>query len=164
MPGRRRTQPTRRGTRRSTAWFNNSNTPLTIAAFASGVFDLLPLAGIPEGFGGGLTVVRMIGHLDVRSDQVNELVYSAGIAVMTRDAFAAGATPDPVSDLVDWYWLDSRFIRQTDIEVVSTPFDIRTARKVRGEDRTLAFVIQNNGPGSANLAFMIHVRLLLMRS
>ena len=164
MPGRTRSRPTRRGTRRSTAWFNNSNTPLTIAAFASGVFDLLPLAGIPEGFAGGLTVLRMIGHLDVRSDQTNELVYSAGIALMTRDAFAAGATPDPVTDLVDWYWLDSRFIRSSVLETVNTPFDIRTARKVRGEDRTLAFIIQNNGPGTANLAFMIHVRLLLARS
>ncbi len=84
---------------------------------------------------------------------------------MTRDAFAAGAVPDPVSDLVDWYYLRHEAVRSNDLaDIFTREFDIRTSRRIRGQDRTLIAVFDNPAASGVAVDVSISVRLLLQRS
>ena len=124
---------------------------------------MTPQVTIPDGYGGGFTVVRMFGDLVYRNvTGSQELQIAFGVAVMTVDALVAGAVPDPNTDLVDWYYHKRLYGFRANIEAVSNPFEIRTARKIRGEDRTLGFVLDNIGANTLNFSF--NFRLLLMRS
>jgi len=77
---------------------------------------------------------------------------SVGIAVVTRDAFAAGALPDPESDFhQDWlYWTR----RMVDVPSTGCPqwleweADIRSGRRLRG-GYALAMITENPANGSA---------------
>ena len=67
---------------------------------------------------------------------------------------------------MDWWWLKPFAILGgigQDLEV-SVSFDIKTSRRVRGEDRTLFFVIENASTSVATIEFNFSFRLLLKRS
>ena len=160
----------RRGPRRGLAWFNESFIPTAVAIGAESIVDLTPSAVIPDGYAGGFTVIRMIGQLELTSQTANSDVFGAlGIMVASRSAVSlAGAMPDPIIDLVDWYYHQHWFNNTAsvgDMEAQGrTLFDIRSARKIRGEDRTLAGVLVNNGASAAAIKWRLSVRLLLQRS
>ena len=123
------------------------------------------LAGLPPGLEGGLTVVRMIGSLDLQPAAVNLNTYGAfGICVVSRDAVAAGAVPDPITDLVDWYYHVSFYMnQQQELKVEKFPFDIRTKRLIRGVDRTLVAILEVAAAAATGVNFSTFLRLLLMR-
>jgi len=74
--------------------------------------------------------------------------------------------PSPITDLVDWYWHANFNVNNIGTEVldVSPPVDIRTARNIRGEDRTLQFIFEVNAAAGTGMSDMsISTRLLLAR-
>ena len=164
---------TRRGSRRSrgaraprasTVWTNQGSISQNLAAGAEGIFDLLSLARLPATLEGGLTVLRMILRLGVRAQASNTTPLGAfGVSVVTRDAFSGLAVPDPLTDLVDWYLWHGFAMFDSDSAGREWNFDIRTARRLRGEDRTLVAVMEADATSSA-LTWDMDVRLLCRRS
>ena len=65
-----------------------------------------------------------------------------GICVVTEDALAAFALPDPGSDFnQDWYYWAARNTRATENDsLVSWDADIRSARRLRGGYRLVMIV------------------------
>ena len=111
-------------------------------------------------------MVRMIGNVVVRIVTDNTAAqWSLGVAVSTRDAFAAGALPEPFTDLVDWYYLRAGYERQeVNRDNVTYDFDIRTARAVRGLGRTLVAVFENSSLSDGSINVVMNYRLLLKMS
>jgi len=107
----------------------------------------------------------MIGHVDLLVTGIAEATVGLyGMTVVSLDSFNAGAVPDPSVDLVDWYYLDGFYLDEganSALRVNRFPFDIRTARKIRGEDRTLVFVLDNNSAAGFDVKFSVFTRLLL---
>ena len=164
---RGRSSSRRSGPRRQTAWFNVASVPAVIAIGGQAILDLLDAADIPDGYAGGLTVLRMILQTVMFPGVAStDVIGAMGVAVMTRDALAAGAVPDPIADLVDWYWLTHyRLLTQVTNEGDRLgPVDIRTKRAIRGEGRTLALVFDNSSSSGGSVGFEFSARLLLQRS
>ena len=164
-PSSRRT----RGRRTPTLWWNIQSVPLAVAIGAQAIFDLLPPGTIPVGVQAGVTILRMIGELQLTAQSADQDGFGAfGIALMSRDAVAASAVPDPIADLVDWYYHQNWFNNESRVgdfqEAGRTRFDIRTSRKVRGEDRTLAAVFENNAASAQAVKFSVTTRMLLSKS
>jgi len=165
MTTKRRGRSRRSGSRVKTAWWNISTLKTSLGPGAIGIFDLLPIGALPNGFEGGLTVLRMIGALSIVPATANLPVqYAQGVLTMTTQAFTSGNVPNPLVDLVDWYYLQHGFIQQASIETDERPFDIRTARRIRGEDRTLVHAIINSASSATTLTYTFSTRLLLARS
>ena len=151
--------------RRITAWFADGSLPATVIANGFAIFDMLDPLFLPAGYESGTTVQRMLGGVSIIQDVDGSEVFGAyGIAVMPRDMLAAAVIPDPLADKLDWYINQSFYQNQeTERHSVRYPFDIHTARRIRGEDRTLAFIFHNNGL-SASVRMRFDQRLLLARS
>ena len=109
---------------------------------AHGVFDITSLVGLPPGFEGGFTAKRMIGSVTIAPGASN-LVSEGTYAVMVVPRGMISQTmPHPAVDLMDYYYHKNYSIRkEVGGESEEYPFDIHTSRRVRGEDRTLAFVL-----------------------
>ena len=151
--------------RRPTAWFNGTILPVTIGAGAASTTDWTPKASIPEGYAGGFTVLRAIINLQFDAVTANQQISgNFGLCVVTRDAFAGGALPDPITDLVDWYLLRPFRLINPDRRVMELNFDLHTSRRIRGEDRTLVSVTESDSGSASNLGFSFGFRLLLQQS
>ena len=149
------------------AWFNLSIPPQTVAIGAIAAIDLLPTAQIPVGFEGGLTVIRMIAQVNETGLLTGNNFFGAhAVYLLTRAALTALGIASPIDDLVDWYYhkgytsnaLGPQLTPETD------QVDIRTARRIRGNDRTLAFVMEVNGASQQSVSVSANFRLLLARS
>ena len=151
---------------RSYAWFNNQSVPISNAPGVQGLFDMLPLTGVPDGYQGGQTVMRMLLKVWARPAAVGFDSYGAlGVYAGPRDSLVIGAPPDPLTDLVDWYFHTSWYINQSTLMTeLIVKEDIRSARKIRGEDRTLGFVIDPSGASGTAITWSVSARLLLSRS
>ena len=68
---------------------------------------------------------------------------------------------DPLVDLFDYYLLDPVSLRQPDTTPVTRDFDIRTARKVRGEDRGLDYNFANSAASAGAIRVTANFRLLI---
>jgi len=163
MTSRRRGRSSFRGSARArTSWFNNASATVAVASGAQAIFDLTPLAGLPPNYEGGFTIRRMIGGIGVAAQAANAgFTGTFGIAVVTRDAVAAGAVPEPAADLVDWYYHTVVFRQAIAADVkgdVQRLFDIHTSRAIRGEGRTLVAVFDS---ASGAIQLNIFARLLL---
>ena len=165
--GRSRSAPRRRATKRIYSWFNIQSTVSLLAVGGTTLFDLTPLSGLPPQYEGGFTVLRLIGNLSVRpAVSAQNIVWTHGILATTRQALALGAIPNPVTDLVDWYMHHGAYVESDagGVAAVQFPFDIRTARKIRGEDRTLASTFHNSVGSGGFVETSLYVRLLLTPS
>ena len=115
---------------------------------------------------GAMTCVRLILRL-TNQTQVGggNIVTDFGVAVVTEDGFLAGNVPDPqLYDDYNWYLRDFLYHPSAsigDAGVITRQFDIRTARKLRGADHTLALIVYNGGNQAINWA--ADWRLLLVR-
>ena len=158
-PSRRATSGT--GTRQKTLWFNSQSIPATVGIGSPSSFDMTPLAGIPGAVEGGFTVRRMILSLNIRPTTTGNNAFGAfGVLVIPRSASAN--LPDPIVDLVDWYLLKHWWVRGGEInEIFNFEFDIRTARKVRGEDRSLFHTLSNSASSSSSVEYSASSRLVL---
>ena len=123
-----------------------------------------------------LTVTRVRGEIVVSplsSSDVERAMFM-GIIVVSQQAEAAGAgsVPDPSLDNADWLWFSGvNFVRSfyndagTDrayIPARTIVIDSKAQRKMNEENKTLAFVVKNQGAGT--LEFEMYARTLLKRS
>ena len=104
----------------------------------------------------------MIANLYINNQVIDSGVASGSIGVYAgiRDNIAS-SVPDPGSDLIDWYWLQPFAVSGADRNFQKWAVDIRTARKIRGEDRTMGLVVEG-AAGQAAFHFEFDARLLLM--
>ena len=161
--GRSRRRLGRRGPPRQTAWFNQASAPVTLGLGALANFDITAPGEIPEGYQGGFTVLRMIHTLYVRPLSLTLNIFGAyGVLVAPRASLTV--LPSPITDLVDWYYQVNWNLRQADSITESISADIRTVRKVRGEQRTLFAVFQNNSASGGSVSVSMTARLLLSRT
>ncbi len=149
MPARRATRrsrsPARGGPRRQTTWEN------LCIEFAHGtigetvIFDLTP-EPMATALVGTATLIRSIMNLwynidGAGSNNTTQQV-ALGITVMTNDAFAAGAVPDPLTGDFQQAWYYWTCLQLTHAAaaapVTEREVDIRTARKPRGGFKLVA--------------------------
>jgi len=162
MTTRRASRPRRRvSTRKPTSWYNNASVPANAVGGAQGFFDLTPLARLQTTYHAGFTCVRLIARLTMGPSGINQdITASIGVAVVSRDAVTAGVLPDPGAELADWYLEDDFFDFNVDLTPKEHSYDIRSARMIRGEARTLVFVIDNTGVNTLRWSF--RCRMVLM--
>ena len=137
--------------------------PTSVAPGGQAIVDMLP-AESPAATEPRYTVIRSI--MEVMMYPITQGVDSFGafgLTTTTRDAFLAGAVPDPITDFVDWYWHKNfaTFTVGGSDRVTRFNVDLHTARTIRGFGRTLAFVFDVNAAGGSNLVFSINARFLL---
>ena len=155
---RSRSSSPRRGARKATLWLNTASVPATIGA---GVIANLSLAGSgvvqPEVLSGGFTCLRIFPTLSIVPDVAGQNVFGSwGIYVCTD----AVSIVQPIFDLLDYYVHRNHFARSGDTEQNDFNGDIRTARKVRGENRLLRFTFEAAG-GSGSCTMRFSARMLL---
>ena len=163
MTTRRRGPSTRsrRGPKPRYLWQDRANATATaIAAGGTALIDLLE--NTDQAVRTGATVVRMLLKLTTwETSSANEIEWHHGVLVVTRDAFLAGAVPEPATDRSQWYLQDAGFFRgATERTSHEDKYDIRTARKLNfGLDSILLHVMENTG--ATSLTFYISSRILL---
>ena len=148
------------------AWYNISSVPAVLSGNSQAHLDLSILEDIPDGYSAGFTCLRLILQVIAQPGAASTDHYGAfGVSVVSRDSFIAGALPNPITHLMDWYVL-KHFYMRTESDLIAHPIvdvDIRTARKVRGEDRTIVATLET-APASGLIRFSIQARLLLTPS
>ena len=135
----RRRSPRRSGPARKVSW-ENLAVNHSHGVMASTVFTDLtpePMQTVHLGVGTA-TIRRLLGHLtfSAAGADADASFISIGVAVVSQDALAAGALPDPEGDFnQDWYYWTRRSLR-----IVATggpaqvdwDLDIRSMRRLRG--------------------------------
>ncbi len=155
----------RRTSRKRTTWENLFIEQAHGTAGEQKVTDLTPepmgAAGI-----GTATIVRSIISfsymLDAAATTATPQQLGIGITVVTNDAFAALAVPDPLSDFAqDWYYWTARAMRlQLDaMTQISWDVDIRSARRLRGGFK-LAIISQSPASNDVDTTLFITMRNL----
>ncbi len=135
----------RGGPRKPTRWENLLFEVVVTAVASQDVFDLTP-EPMATDLQGTATLKRMICHVDINpvvSAGMN--TFLMGICVVTNDAFAAAAVPDPLTDAQQswYYWTQRVYSAVNAAEArVSWDFDMRTMRKLRGGYKLIG-VLQN---------------------
>jgi len=151
----RRSSPARsrrgtRGPRRRTDWDNSSIDDTALTAGTQGVTDLT--AGFYVDLRKGLTVVRMIGQLQIVGAAGGSTEWAAGIAMVSVEAAAAGVFPDPDTDVsFPWMWWQVGFTLAMAVgenAVDKVPIDIRSQRKFRDAGDRLYFIMDNHDVGN----------------
>ena len=142
-------------------WFHNQGVPAIVLPNSQSTLELTPLSLLPGGLEGGFTCHRLIASLSLVPVGANLDVYgSMGVYVAPRAATA----PNPITDNLDWYWHYDFVERQAILNIVRHAVDIRTGRKVRGEDRTITATIFNNVGSATSIVWSIETRMWLTRS
>ena len=144
--GRRSRRSFKGGRRRVPTTWEQVRNEFTMATPASQTILDISQLQISGGTTTGGTVVRSIGNAYFSSTVAGEeSKITAGICVVTKDAFIAGAVPDPNSDLEhDWYfWKANWFSFDLLGEVRNFIWDNRTARLLR-EGYRLVFVVHKD--------------------
>jgi len=163
---RRRTSRGSRARRSSTptAWWNEQSANNSLAAGSSARFALLdPLAstGLPATWEAGLTVIRLILEVVVRGVTNNASGFGAfGVMVNSTRTLV-----DVILDLFDYYlhqnFSTNQFATLNAVEPARYRYDLRTARKLRGGERALDFVITNNSASGTGIVWTVSARMLL---
>jgi len=128
------------------------------------ISDMTPVL-VPLG-ASGATIKRMIGSVDWEGigAAVDHGIFTVGVAVVTKDAFMAGAVPDPASDLEhDWYFwqqLDTHLPGNAhlDFNQARMSIDIRTMRRLREGYRLV--IVFDKGPTVAGVNLHFSMRTL----
>jgi len=95
----------------------------------------------------------LAGTINVRLD--------GSVGFMVAPRAASTQLPNPITDFVDWYWQYNYDTRDNEAEPRKTNVDIRTARKVRGIDRTLFMKLQSSVGSGGSIVFGISARMLI---
>ena len=165
MPTNRRYRSSgrRSGSKPVTSWFNDSVLIQSLGPTSQVVFDLTPATQLPEGFLSGFTILRFLLTVvgaPTAVLQTASLIWGAYV----YGRAAIGSPPDLVLDNMDYYVRDEL---QVPSDPVNTPLiqkqvDIRTARRIRGEDRSVHIQMRNIGSTAA--IFGLSWRMLLKKS
>jgi len=158
-----RSRSVTRAPRRRTFWVTNSIPVTVVPTTTQTVTDLL--SGTIPGDRDSLrriTVVRMLLRVAVRPVTIQtEIRYSFYVGEVTEDAAVAGVIPDIGQDEVGLYLAQDGIVyTPVAFEPSVHPYDIRSARALRGANRTLVFSLTNDDL-TANLSFSASLRLLV---
>ena len=110
----------------------------------------------------------MLLRLYVRVDSVssvNDVGFQHSVLPVTRDAFVAGALPEPVSDDQQWYLHDGDQIAiDPDAGAPGRhyDYDIRSGRRLPHDDDVLVHVFENSDDTSG-IVYSVFARLLVSR-
>jgi len=153
----------RRGRRRSTFWVTNSIPGQTVLKGAVATVDML--AGATPTAREALrrmTILRMLINVAVRPLTTGTLVeYAFWVYEAIREAIAAGVIPVAGIDEAGMYLAEDGIEWAPDaFEQNVSKFDIRTARALRGSDRSLGFAIFNQN-ATSDLVVSVSFRLLV---
>jgi len=131
----------------------------------NGASLLTLLSDIDKDVKASSVVLRIIGALHcntVVDDVATRLAW--GIAMLSLDAFTAGAVPDMFIDDPAWLLLDST-IEQHDAGGGTRwrryPFDVKGRRKFRSQDQVLVLNVENTSDTNVDMDYMFHSRTLL---
>ncbi len=145
--------------RRKTTW-DQTTVGFTMAAgVVQTVLDISHLT-IATFVSSGGTILRMIGELKVETSgaAADHVDLDVGVAVVTVDAFLAGAVPDPNGDATyDWYYwnhLDTHLPGNAApaMNQGAMTWDIRTARRLRAEQRLVLIIDKSASTAILNLS------------
>ena len=163
-----RTSRSFRGAKRPTTWEQIPSSFTRSSAAGQSILDISNDNIIDDESSGG-TCIRMIGTVsaehDLGAQAIETVEFGYGIAVITKDALAAGAVPDPLATLdqnQDWYFWKT--YKQTlgpagtDNGLIVTDINIRSARRLRGGYR-LAFIMEK---AITELGMHFHVELRML--
>ena len=162
---RRRTsrRSSRSGRNTPFTWWNESSANNLLGTGVSARVSLVDPANasLPATFEAGLTVVRAILRVVIRSNVATQFnTGNFGLAVRTGTAVI-----DVILSLLDYYLLSSWETNTSSAADKSQDwvkdYDIRTARKLRGKDRHLDFMITNNSASAGSIRWAVHARFLL---
>ena len=154
----------KRGPRPTMAWFNNGLDIQSLPANTNATSILTSTAPpMPAGFPSGFTILRCLVKLVIKQDAAG--VDAEGLAALYVAADGSLVTPpDLNADLMDYYWFQGIQVpSNTALLPKSYDVDLRSGRKVRGEDRGLIFQLLNTSLVNP-LTFGLEVRMLLKRS
>ena len=124
------------------AWFNDGIDVQSLGASTSLTHPMFPPGTMPEGYIAGFTILRLLVRLTwgaAAADLVNAL---AAFYVGARNLLTV--PPNLNSDLLDYYLYAGLQLPSGGVESASQMFDIRSKRRIRGEDRTVFFRVTNN--------------------
>ena len=145
-------------------WRGLASTVLTTVSVGSQlVLEIVDqiIDGVPDS-----TIERIVGAIKINpAANALNVFYRTGLVVVTDDAMAAGAVPDPFADPASWLWESSGALitdstTKPDSGVV-IPIDVRSRRRLRQEDMSLAFVIENLAGSGADMTIFQHLKVLL---
>jgi len=165
MTQRRRTSRSRsRGPRPTMAWFNNGLDPQTLSANTNVTSNLTGAhPPFPDGFQSGFTILRLLVNLAIAPSVTNAAVLGLAAIYVGVDNLIS-TPPNLNADLLDYYWFQELQTMPGGLNVGRQyEVDLRSARKVRGENRSLFFQMINNDLVN-DLTFGLGVRMLLKRS
>ncbi len=129
--------------------------------------------------GGGVTVVRLRGMLSLWIEATTAIgdgfqKVSAGIGIVTDDAFSIGATamPSPITDpnWGGWFWYQQlgSFIGDSTTETFRFPMqarkveiDTKAMRKIQPNEVIFGAVAVSNEVGASTLTFHMDTRMLV---
>ena len=152
-------RPVGRRTSAPTFWWNTQSVPATVAA---GALLNFPTAGEKltnwPAKDGGFTILRAILTVAIRNVTANQDIFGAfSLTVVTNNVSGT----DPIQDDLDAYVHQNFWQRGADAEPHAYNYDLRSARRIRGEDRELDFDLANNSASSGSLAVSFCARLLI---
>jgi len=161
---RRTSRPRSRSARNTpTTWWNASSANNLLGSGVSARVALVDPndSSLPATFEAGLTVIRAILRVVVRSDSITQFnTGSFGLMVRTGTAVI-----DIILSLLDYYLLQSFETNSSSAADKSQDwtrdYDLRTARRLRGMDRHLDFGITNNSGSAGSIRWGVHARFLL---
>ena len=131
---------------------------------------------------GGVTIVRMRGELAIWLSVVTTLGdgftdLTAGIGIVTNDAFAVGAsampTPKGDSDWGGWLWhaslatligFETTEVLRGPMSAVRVPIDSKAMRKITGNETIFGAVQFGTEVGTATAQFQMNTRMLFKLS
>jgi len=135
-----------------------------VAALASGAASVADITGnaVAAGRQGG-SVLRFMGRLQIFQTSQNQTVDLAlGVTLVSADALAAGAVPDPQTDLQQSWYYWTRIRAQMAIDdnniSLSREFDIRTSRRIRSDQRLI--LVFEAGALAGTIGVSVSARLL----
>ena len=164
MPYRKRSSRRSSGRKAQYKWIQNSTN--LYAPVADGVQALVDLLdGIDKTLRAANVIRRMIIRLSVRPALSGTFQqWDHYILPMDLDAFAAGAVPEGVLDIKQYYLHDQgAFIREIGAgpQQWEQTYDIRTSRKLPGSNMGLIHVFENTTGTAGNIAYNVNARILL---
>jgi len=119
---------------------------------------------LPDTFEAGLTVIRMILKVVINSETINQDNFGAFGAFLNVNFQAV----DTILDLLDYYlhqnWTNVLTLANDSSQYWERNYDIRTARRIRGNDRQLDFAVTNNAGSAGSIKWSVDARLLLKAS
>ena len=165
MPFKRRTRSVRTSSRKSgsTLWQTASVDVATIGGNVNITTELLP--NIDRVLAARATIVRVIGHWTARAfAQDVDCNLSAGLYVLSENAFAGGTPLRPETDLGRYIWTDqisdyTGSLLDPGKQYITHPIDVKTPIRIKNPENRFLISVENT-LGNA-MRYLFFLRILL---